>query len=84
VLQHGSIILDVDDTVVRSSLKDKKKRSYDGLTSIKECLGYIPSRDEISKAFICGFSEVFGTVKEGALSADEISEIKRSADLLLA
>jgi lipoate-protein ligase A len=83
VLQHGSIILDVDDRIVRSSLKDNKKRSYDGLTSMKECLGYIPSRDEISKAFIYGFSEVFGTVKEGTLNADEISEIKSSADLLL-
>jgi lipoate-protein ligase A len=84
VLQHGSIILDVDDRVVRSSLKDNKKRSYDGLTSIKECLGYIPPRDEMTKAFMTGFSEVFGEVKEGTLTVREISEIRGSAELLLA
>ncbi|MDR0791085.1 MAG: lipoate--protein ligase family protein [Methanomassiliicoccaceae archaeon] len=83
VLQHGSIILDVDDRVVRSSLIDNKKRSYDGLTSIRECLGYVPSRDVISKAFLHGFSEVFGNITEGRLSSNEADEIKQSADLFL-
>lgn len=83
VLQHGSIILDVDDGVVRSSLTDNKKRSYDGLTSVKEVLGYIPSREDISKAMISGFSEVFGPIARGSLTKNEIGDIERSLGLLL-
>ena len=83
VLQHGSIIINVDENVVSSSLKQVKARSYEGLTSLKKCLGYIPSRDILSKAIMDGFSEVFGSVVPGELSAGEIDEIKMSADLLL-
>ncbi|MCL1984796.1 MAG: lipoate--protein ligase family protein [Methanomassiliicoccaceae archaeon] len=82
VLQHGSIILDVDEETVRSSLIDTKKRSYDGLTSIRECLGRIPSRDEIADAFVKGFEKVFGPVIKGELTTAETDEIRRSADLL--
>ena len=82
VLQHGSIVLDVDDNVVRSSLIDTKERSYKGLTSVKECLGYIPKRDDIANAIISGFSEVFGEIKKGALTkkeADDIESISRAS-----
>jgi len=78
VLQHGSIILDVDDSVVRSSLIDRKKRSYDGLTSVRECLGYLPSRDDFSKALMSGFSGTFGPISEGKLTDAEIKEMERS------
>jgi len=77
VLQHGSIILDVDDDVVRSSLIDTKERSYKGLTSVKECLGYIPKRDDIANAIISGFSEVFGEIKKGTLTKKEADDIER-------
>jgi len=77
VLQHGSIILDVDDNVVRSSLIDTKERSYKGLTSVKECLGYIPGRNEIVNALISGFSDVFGEIKKGALTKKEAEDIER-------
>ena len=80
ILQHGSIILDVNDEIVRSVLKDNKKRVYDGLTSVRECLGYIPSRSEISEAFVRGFSGAFGPVSEGMLS-DEENEIVRGTSL---
>jgi len=83
VLQHGSIILDVDEDVVSSSLIDTKKRSYDGLTSVKECLGHIPSRNYIADALIRGFSEVFGPIEKGCLTDKEKDDIGRSADLLL-
>ena len=82
VLQHGSIILDVDENVIRSSLIDTKERSYDGLTSVMECLGRMPSGEEIVRAFMKGFSEVFGPVTEGKLTPEEKEEIRRSADLL--
>jgi len=83
VLQHGSIILDVNENVVSSSLKEVKRRSYDGLTSIRECLGRIPSRNVISNAIMEGFSETFGPMTRTELSVDEDDEIRRSADLLL-
>jgi lipoate-protein ligase A len=82
VLQHGSIILDVDDSVVRSSLIDGKKRSYGGLTSMMECLGRIPSRDAIADAFMSGFSEAFGPIARGSLSLKEKEDIERSLLLL--
>jgi lipoate-protein ligase A len=82
VLQHGSIILDVDDGIVSSSLIDTKKRSYAGLTSVKECLGYIPSRDVIAEAVMSGFSEVFGRVSRGELTEKELHEIKEAAGLV--
>ena len=78
VLQHGSIILDVDDSIVRASLTDNKKRSYDGLTSIKECLGYIPPRDAIVDALASGFSDVFGPVEKDGLSGEEEERIRSS------
>jgi len=77
VLQHGSIILDVDDNIVRSSLIDTKERSYKCLTSLKECLGYIPERNDIANALISGFSEVFGEIKKGTLTTKEIDDIER-------
>jgi lipoate-protein ligase A len=83
VLQHGSIILDLDDNAVMLSLIDRKKRMYDGLTSIKECLGRIPSRDVISNALIAGFSEAFGPITRGRLNTRETDGIGRSLDRLL-
>jgi len=83
VLQHGSIILDVDDGVVRSSLTDNKKRSYAGLTSMKEVLGYVPLREDIAEALISGFSETFGPVARGSLTEEEVNDIERSLDLLV-
>jgi lipoate-protein ligase A len=75
VLQHGSLILDVNDDVVKKYLKDKKKRSYDGLTSMKECLGHIPSRNDVRNAIVAGFTEAFGPVTEGELTDIEIRTI---------
>jgi lipoate-protein ligase A len=83
VLQHGSLILDVDESVVSSSLKQVKSRPYDGLTSIKECLGRVPSRDAISDAIMNGFSETFGHIRRAELTGTEKERIRRSADLLL-
>jgi lipoate-protein ligase A len=84
VLQHGSIILDVNEKIIGSSLIDTKERSYDGLTSLKECLGHIPPRDDIVSALVSGFSEVFGPIRKGELNDEELNGIKASADLLSA
>jgi len=83
VLQHGSIILDVNESVVSSSLKEVKQRSYDGLTSIKECLGHVPVRDVMSNAIMNGFSETFGPMTKTELNGKEDDDIRSSADLLL-
>ena len=79
VLQHGSIILDINENIVASALKDIKKRSYDGLTSVRECLGYVPSRDIISAAIMSGFSKTFGDIAFGELTDEEAREIGRAA-----
>jgi lipoate-protein ligase A len=84
VLQHGSIILDVNEDDVRSSLIDTKKRSYGGLTSIRECLGYVPSRGDIADSLILGFSDVFGNVTKGELTEKERADIEALTDLLFA
>jgi lipoate-protein ligase A len=73
VLQHGSIILNVNEDVVSSSLKDMKQRSYDGLTSVRECLGHVPPRNVISNAVMNGFAEVFGPMAISELSAGQIT-----------
>ncbi|MDR0334359.1 MAG: lipoate--protein ligase family protein [Methanomassiliicoccaceae archaeon] len=83
VLQHGSLILDVDNDIVRSSLIDTKKRTYGGLTSVKECLGYIPSRERIVNAIVSGFSEVFGNIEKGTLTDEEKEKIEEISALLL-
>ncbi|MCL2712544.1 MAG: lipoate--protein ligase family protein [Methanomassiliicoccaceae archaeon] len=75
ILQHGSLILDVDNDVVAASLIDRKERSYDGLTSMKECLGHIPSRNDIADALISGFSKAFGPVTKGELNEKEIKQV---------
>ena len=82
VLQHGSIILDVNEERVNSSLIERKERSYSGLTSIKECLGYIPARDKIADAVISGFSKVFGNITKSELTDKEKEEIERSVLLI--
>ena len=82
VLQHGSIILDVDEDRVNCSLIERKERSYSGLTSVKEQLGYIPSRDKIADAVISGFSKVFGNITKSELTDKEKEEIERSVLLV--
>jgi len=84
ILQHGSIILDVDREAVASSLVDRKERSYGGLTSVKECLGYVPPRNDIVESLMYGFGETFGPVVKGKLTEREKEDIERSRDLLLA
>ncbi|MCL2142724.1 MAG: lipoate--protein ligase family protein [Methanomassiliicoccaceae archaeon] len=83
VLHHGSIILDVDNERVSSALTDTKERSYDGLTSVKECIGRIPSRDEMAGALTYGFSGIFGNVRKGKLTKEEAECLNGSGLLLV-
>jgi lipoate-protein ligase A len=83
VLQHGSIILDADHDATASSLIETKQRTYNGLTSMKECLGHVPKRDDIADALISGFEEMFGPIAKGELNEKEKADIERSAGLLL-
>jgi lipoate-protein ligase A len=83
ILQHGSIILDADHDAMASSLIRTKERSYDGMTSVRECLGFVPKRNEIADALKSGFGEVFGPVVNGKLTEKEKTDIQRLTDLLL-
>ncbi|MFA6803956.1 MAG: biotin/lipoate A/B protein ligase family protein [Candidatus Methanomethylophilaceae archaeon] len=66
LMQHGSIILRLDQKTMDSVLKPLKERKYPGLTSVEEALGRIPSREEIVSALINGFSTL-ETIEKGSL-----------------
>lgn len=58
LLHHGTLILRLNSLMMDSSLIPKKKRKYGRLTSVEECLGYVPDRKEILKAFEEGFQDL--------------------------
>ncbi len=80
VLQHGTILLDVNRELMDLILKipgvksqDKKlKRVSDRVTTIKEVLGKIPSREVITSAFVESAMEHFGKIYIGSLNENEI------------
>ena len=75
IMQHGTIILSVDNSIVEKHLISCK-RTYDGLTSVKDVLGYVPSREIIVNALTDAFGEVFGTdIVHGELTSDEMMRI---------
>ena len=56
LMQHGSIILRLNQKTMDSVLRPLKERKYPGLTSVEEALGKIPRREDVISAFINGFS----------------------------
>ena len=76
VTQHGSILLSVNNDDVDKYLTSKK-RSYDGLISMKDILGYIPERKDIIDALISSFEETFSVnIVKGELTAEEKERIE--------
>ena len=76
VMQHGSILLSVNNEDVDKHLTPKK-RSYDGLISMKDVLGHVPDRKGVINALISAFEETFSVVVvEGKLTADEKGRIE--------
>jgi len=88
VLQHGTILLDIDREIMDLLLKipgikseDKKlERVSDRVTSIKEILGKIPPRTIIISAFIESALEHFGKAYIGSLNEYEISMAEELAN----
>lgn len=81
LLYHGTILLKVDRERMFEPLKvPEEKRRRHGLedprlrvTSLEECLGRVPSLEEVVEAFSSAFSGFFGVPFErGSLSASEI------------
>lgn len=66
LMQHGSIILRLDQRTMDSVLRPLKKRKYPGLTSVEEALGRIPRREEMISALVSGFSTL-ETMEKGSL-----------------
>ena len=56
LLHHGTLILRYNERMTDGSLKRVKERSYPGLTSVEESLGYVPERKRMIEAFEEGFS----------------------------
>jgi len=73
LIQHGSVILRLDQKTMDSVLKPIKERKYSGLTSVKEILGYIPCREKIASAFMNGFSTF--EIKKSPLDLNEKKRI---------
>lgn len=76
VLQHGSLIIDTPQARIDNYLRDSKPRSYEGTTSIKDILGRVPCHDEMISALMGGFSDIFGDISMGSLSAGEVEKVR--------
>ena len=87
VLQHGSIILEPHFEVWEYIEADRhilptdyKKSLEQGMTSIKEILGHIPSNNEINSAIRKGLTQVLGIeFEKGELSQAELTLAKENA-----
>ncbi len=87
VLQHGTILLDVNKDIMDSlimppkeKLKDKGIfRPSERVTSVKEILGRVPSRTQIFSALLMAFEKVFGEFEIGSLKDEEIELAKKLA-----
>ena len=81
VLQHGTIIVDVNkelmDRVLKiPSLKSKDKgivKVSERVTSIREVLGKVPRREKIISAFISAAEEFWGKLSISGLSEEELA-----------
>lgn len=79
ILQHGSLLLDVDFEMHRAVFPtwpgDEPGR---GVTSLKSLLGDVPPRAEIERALSAGWSEVLGvSLVPGALMSGERHEAEQ-------
>ncbi len=87
VLQHGTILLDIDKELMDSlimppkeKLKEKNiSKPSERVTSVKEILGRIPSRNEIIEAMLRAFEQVFGEFEIGSYNPEEL-ELARSLE----
>ncbi len=79
ILQHGSLLLDVDlemqQAVFPSWPRDEPDR---GVTCVKSLLGHVPPRAEIERALLVGWTEVLGVRGvPGALTREERQEAEQ-------
>ncbi|MGD0056983.1 MAG: biotin/lipoate A/B protein ligase family protein [Methanomassiliicoccales archaeon] len=80
VLQHGTIIVDADFTLMFRVLRTKKKKVkiQEGMTSLAKELGRVPSMDEVKAAIVKGFSQQFNVeIVKGVLTNFERNTIDR-------
>lgn len=86
LLQHGTLILDLDREKMFSYLRvgsDKLEKQgievpQDRVTSLSEATGRAYSRDAVVEAIVSGFEEEFGVkIVRGELTASEKGEIER-------
>ncbi len=89
VIQHGSLIVDTDFELMFKVLKtdEDKPRGREEMTCLREELGREVNMEEVKKAVVDGFSEVFNvTIEQGMLThfekdtIDELIEEKYGAD----
>ena len=80
VLQHGTLIVDADFTLMFRVLRTKRKKvkTQEGMTSLARELGRVPSMDEVKAAIVKGFSQQFNVeIVKGVLTHFERNTIDR-------
>lgn len=83
VLQHGTLIVDADFTLMFKILRTKKKKvkTQEGMTSLAKELGRVPPMEEVKAAIVKGFSQQFNVdIVKGVLTHFERNTIERLTD----
>lgn len=80
VLQHGTIIMDIDRISMFGAIKvdaEKMKKTELDITSLKDILGHVPDLSDVKKAIVSGFESTFGTqIQRGVLTEFENTRIE--------
>ena len=76
MLQHGTMILRNEESNIERYLV--RKEGFLKTTSLHDVLGYVPDRKTLKDAFVQGFREFLGDMKEIGLSVTEEETISAS------
>lgn len=79
LLHHGTIVME-PEPLADEILKNVKHRSYDGITSVRECLGHSVSREDMVQNIRRGFENMFSLNRtEYVLTPGETERIDETA-----
>lgn len=79
LLHHGTVVME-PEPLADEILKNVKHRSYDGITSVRECLGHSVSRNDMVRNIRTGFGNLLDlSPTEYALTPEETERIGRTA-----
>jgi lipoate-protein ligase A len=80
ILQHGSILLDGDQSSVLALQTGAPTEIDDGSATLRDLLGRTPAWPELERAIVAGFEDVYGiALAPSALTIDEAERADRLA-----